>query len=74
MLSASSLGTQGGVAYPIAVTISGQKPSSLDDFFLSIIASKEAIAPPYDTTFMKALRTTTTLDSSYTPDISFYHP
>ena len=44
--SASSLDTHGGVAYPIAVTMSGLKPSSLSDFLRSIIASKEAVAPP----------------------------
>lgn len=44
--SASSLETQGGVAYPTAETISGLNPSSMYDFLRSIIANKEAVAPP----------------------------
>ena len=45
-LSASSLETQGGVAYPTAETMSGLNPSSLSDFLRSIIASKAAVEPP----------------------------
>ena len=44
--SASSLETQGGVANPTAETISGLNPSSMYDFLRSIIANKEAVAPP----------------------------
>lgn len=45
-LSASSLETHGGVAYPTAETISGLKPSSWTDILRSMIASNEAVAPP----------------------------
>jgi len=44
--SASSLETQGGVAYPTAEIISASNPNSSLGIFLSIIAIKEAIAPP----------------------------
>lgn len=44
--SASSLETQGGVAYPTAEIISASNPNSSLGIFLSIIAINEAIAPP----------------------------
>lgn len=44
--SASSLETQGGVAYPTAETISGLNSSSMYDFLRSIISNKEAVATP----------------------------
>lgn len=44
--SASFFEVQGGVAIPTADTISGLKPSSFSDLFLSIIASNAAAAPP----------------------------
>lgn len=44
--SASSLETQGGVANPTAEIIPASNPNSSRGIFLSIIAIKEAIAPP----------------------------